>query len=292
VEKYDLPDSPALRKRLSLFESSFWSDGLVRVSGREYNGMSESPCFKRGELSCVSCHSMHQYADTDDQLTPNMNGNAACLQCHGDIAPKLAQHTHHGRESSGSLCYNCHMPHTSYGLLKAIRSHTITSPSVASSLQTGRPNACNLCHLDKSLAWTQERLNTWYGIATTNLPSDEADTPASVLWLLRGDAGQRALIAWHMGWTNAVETSGKDWLASCLAYALTDAYAVVRYVGQRSLKRLPGFEALAYDYVAPEADRARVRDGVLSKAPKPSLPAEKLARLLAERKDPPMQLLE
>ena len=25
---------------------SFWADGMVRVSGREYNGLIESPCFK------------------------------------------------------------------------------------------------------------------------------------------------------------------------------------------------------------------------------------------------------
>ena len=27
-------------------EDSFWSDGMVRVSGREYNGLIDSPCFK------------------------------------------------------------------------------------------------------------------------------------------------------------------------------------------------------------------------------------------------------
>ncbi|HKQ39317.1 MAG TPA: multiheme c-type cytochrome [Verrucomicrobiae bacterium] len=292
IEKYDVPDSPELRRRLSLFESSFWSDGLVRVSGREFNGMSESPCFKRGELSCLSCHSMHQFADNDDQLKPERQANAACLQCHADYKDKLTQHTRHAPTSAGSLCYNCHMPHTSYGLLKAIRSHTVTSPSVVSTLETGRPNACNLCHLDKSLAWTQDRLHAWYGITSTNLPPDESDTPASLLWLLRGDAGQRALIAWHMGWTNALDASGRDWLTPYLAYTLTDTYSVVRYIGQRSLKRLPGFEKLPYDYIASEAERARVRDAVLAQTAKPSLPPEKITRLLAERKDPPMQLLE
>ena len=183
------------------------------------------------------------------------------------------------------------MPHTSYGLLKALRSHTINSPSVASSLQTGRPNACNLCHLDKSLAWTQDYLAKWFNIASTNLSSDETHTPASVLWLLRGDAGQRALIAWHMGWPSAHEASGKDWLPPYLAHTLTDTYAVVRYIGQRSLKRLPGFEQLTYDYTAPESDRVRARDTVLKNL-QFSLPPETVARLLGERSDPPMQLLE
>jgi len=54
------------------------------------------------------------------------------------------------------------MPHTSYGLLKGIRSHQINSPTVKASLATGRPNACNLCHLDKTLAWSGQKLNEWY----------------------------------------------------------------------------------------------------------------------------------
>ena len=34
----------------------------------------------------------------------------------------------------------------------------IESPDVATTLKTGRPNACNLCHLDKTLDWTAEHL--------------------------------------------------------------------------------------------------------------------------------------
>ena len=44
----------------------------------------------------------------------------------------------------------------------------------------------------------------------------EESTAAAVLWLLSGDAGQRPLIAWHMGWAPALEASGRDWLAPYL----------------------------------------------------------------------------
>ena len=156
-------NAPGQEQKRGLMEGSFWSDGQVRVSGREFNGLAASACFKRGEMSCLSCHSLHHYQDPDDQLGARMEGNQACLQCHSSFAAKLESHTHHRAESTGSLCYNCHMPFTTYGLLKAIRSHTITSPTVRSSLATGRPNACNLCHLDKSLGWTAQKLNGWYG---------------------------------------------------------------------------------------------------------------------------------
>ena len=59
------------------------------------------------------------------QLKPKMDSDTACLQCHKDMSARLVAHTHHAADSSGSRCYNCHMPYTSYGLLKALRSHRI-----------------------------------------------------------------------------------------------------------------------------------------------------------------------
>ena len=47
---------------------SFWSDGMIRATGREFNGLMESPCYTRGEMSCLSCHEMHQKAG-DPPLT-------------------------------------------------------------------------------------------------------------------------------------------------------------------------------------------------------------------------------
>src|SRR5437867_304716 len=147
-------NAPLGDARRRILEGSYWSDGMVRVSGREFNGMAGSACYKKGDLSCLSCHSMHQYLSKDDQLAPRRDGNQACLQCHSTIGTQLEAHTRHHASSYGSLCYKCHMPHTTYGLLKSIRSHWIDSPSVQSSLKTGRPNACNLCHLDRSLGCT------------------------------------------------------------------------------------------------------------------------------------------
>ena len=240
-----------------------WEDGMIRVSGRDYNGILDSECARGGELSCLSCHSMHHSIDdprpidtwADDQLTDGMEGDGACLQCHETFAEAIEAHTHHPAQSPGARCYNCHMPHTTYGLLKAIRSHTIgRSPSVRESVDYGRPNACNLCHLDKSLAWTGRYLEEWYGRPRESLPSEEEETrSAALLWLLRGDPAQRALAAWHMGWAPAVAASGADWMAPFLAEVLDDSYSGVRFIAARSLQRINGFEDIGYDYIAPEA---------------------------------------
>jgi hypothetical protein len=133
------------------------------------------------------------------------------------------------------------MPYTTYGLLKTIRSHQIGSPSVQASLDTGRPNACNLCHLDKTLAWTADTLNEWYAIPKPVLTDDDRGVAASLVWLLRGDAGQRAIIAQSMGWTPAQQASGTGWLTPYLALLENDSYDAVRYIASRSLKTLPEF---------------------------------------------------
>ena len=248
-----------LRKDPHLIEESFWSDGMVRVSGREYNGLIESPCYQRGELSCFSCHQLHKPQDdprsvrewSNDQLALGMDGQNACLQCHESYAANLQEHTHHLPQSTGSMCYNCHMPYTTYGLHKAIRSHQIDSPSVGASIETGRPNACNQCHLDKTLAWTAEHLENWYEAPKPQLTDVEQSVAASIVWLLTGDAGQRALMAWSFGWDTAQAASGTDWMGPYLTQLLADPYDAVRFIAYRSLRTMPGYEAFEYDFMAP-----------------------------------------
>lgn len=258
-------------------EDSFWSDGENRVAGREFNGLLESPCYAhdQGEqlrMTCISCHDLHNSAQQaagtwrNDQLAGKMSGNAACTQCHESLeeAASLVQHTYHLAGSSGSLCYNCHMPYTSYGLMKAVRSHTITSPSVAASLATGRPNACNQCHLDQTLGWTSAHLAERYGHLQPELSTDQRNIAASLLWALKGDAGQRALMAWSMGWSDAQHASGTDWMAFFLTDLMFDDYDAVRYIARRSLRQIDGFESLEFDHMRPNEERDRVMNAIMA----------------------------
>jgi predicted CXXCH cytochrome family protein len=224
----------------SFAPSRYWRDGMVRVSGREYNGLLQSPCHQRGALTCLSCHSMHD-SDPDRQLSAGSDGNAACAQCHRAIADHVEAHSHHRAGTAGSTCYNCHMPHTTYGLMRAMRSHQISVPRVQESVETGRPNACNQCHLDRTLAWTATALQRWYGMPVPALTTEQQTVAASVLDVTRGDAGQRVLAAWAMGWPAAQAASESDWMAPYLIELLDDDYAVIRYNAARSLRTLPGF---------------------------------------------------
>jgi hypothetical protein len=192
---------------------------------------------------------------TTQQMKPQMTSNQACLQCHPALgaAASLTAHTHHAADSAGSSCYNCHMPHTTYGLLRAIRSHQISNPNVRESTELGRPNACNLCHLDRSLAWTAGKLADWYGQKVPELSPDDRELSAGVQWLLKGDAEQRLLVAWSMGWAPAQKASGHDWLYPFLAFELNDPYAAVRFAAWKSLQSLPGFSGYDFDYTVDDA---------------------------------------
>ena len=265
---------------------SFWADGMIRVSGREYNGLLDSPCFKDATddartLSCFSCHTMHmtpedprpvaEWAATH-QVAAGKDGNDACLACHDPPEDGVTAHTRHAPDSAGSSCYNCHMPYTSYGLLKAIRSHTISSPSVAESVETGRPNACNLCHVDRTLAWTGAALREWYDLPAPPLGDEERTVAAALLWAMRGDAGQRALAAFALGWAPAQAASGTSWMAPYLAELLNDPYEAVRYIAYRSLRTVPGYSGFEYDYVADRQARVAAALPVLRSWQQSALP--------------------
>ncbi|MCP4502358.1 MAG: hypothetical protein GY822_20575 [Deltaproteobacteria bacterium] len=245
---------------------SLWPDGTVRVAGRMYNGMMLSACSTRGTMSCTSCHSMHGATDADDLLKPEASRiypkeehdgdvdesptDMLCVQCHERENNMGTQHTHHLENSTGSLCINCHMPHTTYGLLNAIRSHRVDSPSARVFSSAGRPQACALCHLDKSQGSLAENLNEWYGQPVPELDDDDkrhgednslVGVASGVRMVIEGDAVVRALAAFHLGWQPAVNASRVNkssvWRLALFAELLDDDYVAVRQVAERSLKK-------------------------------------------------------
>ncbi|MFP6770069.1 MAG: cytochrome c3 family protein, partial [Planctomycetaceae bacterium] len=103
-------DDPYHQQMIKTGSHLYWNDGSCRLGGREYLGQLASTCYTKGKMSCLSCHAMHE-SDPNDQLAEGMRGDRACLQCHSRYAGKgLEAHTHHKAGSSGSRCYNCHMP--------------------------------------------------------------------------------------------------------------------------------------------------------------------------------------
>jgi len=246
------PGAPQLAADVA---SLFYRDGTVRIGGREYNGLVRSACFERGhgerKLSCLSCHALHR-SDPDAQLDPEKFGNAACGGCHAREAENPPAHTHHAAGSPGSLCYNCHMPHTSYALLGAIRSHRVDSPAFDARTQD-KPNACNLCHLERSEAWAAQHSAAWFG-ARARFVLDRApalaapDTPAGAVFALAGDAAVRAVTAAALG-RHESSDDAPALRAQLLQQLAADDYAAVRAIAARAA---PAIAATARAPLAPE----------------------------------------
>jgi len=72
---------------------------------------------------------------------------------------------------------------------------------------------------------------------------------------LRGDAAQRVIVTQALGWQPAQQISGTSWMPFYLAQALDDPYEAIRFVAYRSLRGLPGFSDIPYDFVAPPRQR-------------------------------------
>jgi hypothetical protein len=163
------------------------------------------------------------------------------------------------------------MPHVSYALLGAIRSHRVASPRFDAASRD-QPNACNLCHLEQSEAWAAERTRAWFGDAPRlrleRGPESAVDAPAGAVFALSGDAAVRAVTAAALG---RAESPAPDTAlrAQLLGELARDDYAAVRAIAQRSrvkLDKLPTTGA--------------------------TLPPALLARLLAARDHRPVTIAE
>ncbi|MEO1969953.1 MAG: C cytochrome precursor, partial [Pirellulaceae bacterium] len=96
------------------------------------------------------------------------------------------------------------------------------------------------------------------------LSDDDRQVAASVQWLLKGDAGQRALMAWSYGWSDAQQAAGTQWMAPYLGQLLEDPYDAVRYIAQRSLNRIPGFEEVEGGFLGNSAQQKESHASVLT----------------------------
>ncbi|AKU98929.1 TPR domain protein [Labilithrix luteola] len=293
-----LRETPGLPRIEADLDSLFWPDGSIRVGGREYNGLVESPCFQKGQgerkLTCLSCHSMH-LGDPSKQIAPEHAGDGGCTTCHADARSR--SHGHHAEGSAGSACVACHMPRTSYALFSAIRSHRIDSPSASASIETGKPNACNLCHLDRSLAWTATWLSTWYGQAMPSIPPARTTTAEGAVLALSGDAAMRVLVADALGSPEAraaVGAKGEPLRAALLAELLIDPYAAVRFVAGKSLAKVDGFADVPYDFLDAFALRMRAHDEVRRRVNEADtgLGHERIRQLLDARDSRPLTIAE
>ncbi len=149
-----------------LGETSFthFPDGTAHKNRMQGNDFVQSLMYNRG-VACFSCHDVH---GTSNEAQLRAPPNEMCFACHGTNTQNgphtdsIEEHTHHKLGSPGSQCVACHMPKIEQTIADVnVRSHTFhfVYPARTDSLKI--PNACNVCHTDKSTAWAADALTHW-----------------------------------------------------------------------------------------------------------------------------------
>jgi predicted CXXCH cytochrome family protein len=141
-----------------------FADGTAHKNRMQGNDFVQSLMYTRG-VTCFSCHDAHGTSNAAVLWKP---ADRICLDCHGPNtangphAPSIEAHTHHRADSAGSECIACHMPKIEQTIGDVtVRAHTFKFITPAQTASLGVPNPCNICHTDRSNAWTLETLATW-----------------------------------------------------------------------------------------------------------------------------------
>lgn len=149
------------RPYAEFFLNAHFKDGRFRQTSFIVESFLRSKCFRKGGATCVSCHDPH-HDNAGSNLTSLLfrdEPNRMCTQCHAELedAANLQRHTRHPLNSEGSECVSCHMPRIMNALMSRARSHRIDDiPNARMTEKFGQeesPNACLLCHRDKSVSW-------------------------------------------------------------------------------------------------------------------------------------------
>jgi nitrate/TMAO reductase-like tetraheme cytochrome c subunit len=170
VRDYPLGYEPGLpliqyKTAIDLEDKKFFGNGVGKKNRMQGNEYVHSGMYKHG-VTCINCHNPHSL---DNSSTKKL-GDASCMQCHsfgsliGPHQNSIEAHTKHKANSSGSSCIECHMPKTGKHTGKSpltVRTHVFGFITPAESRKYGVANACNSCHKEKSLEWSEKAMQKW-----------------------------------------------------------------------------------------------------------------------------------
>ncbi len=143
-------------------------DGRIREFAYQQNHIF-SDCYISGSMTCIDCHDPHsqRYRDITFQTLVGKFDDEQCLDCHPSKREDREHHSYHQTDSPGNVCTACHMPFLQHRMLGphvrfARSDHVIPIPRPEFDSSLGIENACQQCHLDKSIAWQQQKTDEWY----------------------------------------------------------------------------------------------------------------------------------
>ena len=135
----------------------FFPDGRTVGDGHVLTQWLMSPCAQSGKLHCLQCHTGGGASRYQEQSM----ANAYCLPCHQAKVDNVSAHSHHKKNSPGSLCVSCHMP--AMEIKKISRTdHSFRPPLPSATRAFKSPDACMSCHATQGAAWGESRVKAWY----------------------------------------------------------------------------------------------------------------------------------
>ncbi|HSH20722.1 MAG TPA: ammonia-forming cytochrome c nitrite reductase subunit c552, partial [Draconibacterium sp.] len=124
----------------------FYPDGRDLGENYTYTSWMMNECKINSEFHCVMCHT----SSGRDRFKDNPND--ACKSCHAERVADVVAHSGHKAGSEGAICIKCHMPLTVFGAMNR-SDHSFRPPMPEATIRFNSPNACNMCHTDKSPEW-------------------------------------------------------------------------------------------------------------------------------------------
>lgn len=245
---------------------TLYPNGCGTWNSREALDMLGGAC--KGAIKCTDCHDPHKPGGPEASPGHPAAQTNACTKCHAQYGDDAAA-AKHARHPVGAKvsCLDCHMPRITQGLEEVVRTHRISSPTDATMLATGSWNSCNLCHLDRTIAWTVDELAKW---GKKIVPDDrwkkhygdDLSKPVGVAWLEGVDPSMRLVAT--QAWSRS--PLGKEGLPRILA-ALDDPVAVNRVFAMFAVERVTGTRLSIedYDVIQPPAVRRKSIDRLLDR---------------------------
>jgi predicted CXXCH cytochrome family protein len=149
--------------------AAFFKDGRLSQTTFMVEALERSQCFRKGQVTCGTCHDPHGHDESTNLTSLKFKDqpDLMCTGCHSQFQDKAraSAHTHHPADSEASRCVSCHMPRIMYGMLSRVRLHQIDDiPNAEMTQRFGQqesPNACLLCHSEKTPQWVEGQLQSW-----------------------------------------------------------------------------------------------------------------------------------
>jgi len=138
------------------------------------------------------------------------------------------------------------MPRINEGLEDAVRTHMIFVPTRSDMIETGHPNACNLCHLDQPIDWTLQHVKDWYGTeyddAKIAAAYPQRQQAVGIGWLNHSSQATR-LVA-----IDAMTKANARWALAELFAMLDDEYLLNRQFTQKGLEDMLEISLIDWGY--------------------------------------------